>query len=172
MLVNTIVYIILALIAIGIALALFISFKFRKESYDERQLLARNAACRTAFMILICYCIVCGLLSVFNIAWADTAYQMLIGITVSLTVFMVKCIINDASLNFLGKHKWGYIINCFFYGSLMICRSIFQISRGTPIIKNGEITGSTFFIIISVCYLALGVVSAVKAYSDSKHAEE
>ena len=39
----------------------------QKAHYDERQLLARNAACRTSFFFLLFYCLVCGFFEAFRV---------------------------------------------------------------------------------------------------------
>ena len=59
----------------------------QKAHYDERQLLARNAACRTSFFFLLFYCLVCGFLKLFNVIWSDIAVEMFLGVVLSLALF-------------------------------------------------------------------------------------
>ncbi len=67
-----------------------------KIEYDERQLIARNAAYKYSFFTLIIYCILCGMLDVLSINWAILSVQMFLGIFISVTVCVVICIYKDA----------------------------------------------------------------------------
>lgn len=69
-------------VVIVITLIIAVVLRFRNNnttSYDERQLIARNAAYKYAFSTLVCYCVLCGILDVAEIRWAETAIQMFLG---------------------------------------------------------------------------------------------
>ena len=85
--------------------------------YDERQLIARNAAYKYAFSTLVCYCVLCGILDVAEIRWAETAIQMFLGMFLSVTVFVVICIFKDA---YFGIEKGKNNIRTFLFLSVLI----------------------------------------------------
>ena len=71
-------------------------YRNKKANYDERQLLARNAAYKGSFFFLLIYCFACGMLRLFDVKWADTAVQMFLGIFLSFVLFIAICMIKDA----------------------------------------------------------------------------
>jgi len=80
--------------------------------YDERQLLARGKAYKAAFFVLIVYLLVEGSFKlVTGIEWADSMTRSFIGICLSVTVFAIICILNDAYLSL--KEKPAHCIAVF-----------------------------------------------------------
>lgn len=90
-----------------------------KIEYDERQLIARNAAYKYSFFTLIIYCILCGMLDVLSINWAILSVQMFLGIFISVTVCVVICIYKDAYFG-IEKNK-----NSIYYFVFLSCLIIF-----------------------------------------------
>lgn len=93
--------------------------KGKKTEYDERQLIARNAAYKYSFFTLMFYCILCGMLDVLSINWAITSVQMYLGIFISVTVCVVICIFKDAYFG-IEKSK-----NNIYYFVFLSCLIIF-----------------------------------------------
>ena len=88
----------------------------QKAHYDERQLLARNTACKTLFFFLLFYCLVCGFLKLFNVFWAHIAVQMFLGVVLPLALFIALCIIKDAYFSGSQKNIINAVIFFFSFG--------------------------------------------------------
>lgn len=139
----------------SIFFSLIIGRKHGKK-YDERQLLVRNFAYKTAFFTLLIYCVMCGALYLLNIVWFDLAMQMIIGTLLASTIFALICIIKDAALNFTGKSSslWA----------LYIFMSIWlHVYRGYKGDFDGGFLSDFLYIFLSICYLSIGTAGAVKA---------
>ena len=92
-----------ALIAVCfIAGVIFFSLFLRKhkgifsKEYDERQILGRGQAYKTAFFTLLAYNLVYAIIDSCDIKWCDPLVGLLIGLFVSVTVFAVTAITKDA----------------------------------------------------------------------------
>ena len=86
-------------IAVVIVTLIIANIKRKKNTYteyDERQVLARGKAYKSAFFVLIGYIIVCALVNVLEINWAELSVQMFIGLFFSTAVFVGISIFNDA----------------------------------------------------------------------------
>lgn len=72
--------------------------------YDERQLLVRSKAYQIAFIVLILYLVINGMInSVLGIQWCDSFMGSLLGIFLSIMVFAIFCIFHDAYVSFQEK---------------------------------------------------------------------
>lgn len=104
--------------AVGFALAIIILsiiFTFRKRKglckYDERQELARTKACKYGLIVLVAYLIIFGLLNDMDIlSFGSYMTSNLIGICLSVGVFAVNSIWNDAYFAIKEKPKRFYIL--------------------------------------------------------------
>jgi hypothetical protein len=73
-------------IAVVIVTLIIANIKRKKNTYteyDERQILARGKAYKSAFFVLIGYIIACALVNVLEINWAELSVQMFIGLFLS-----------------------------------------------------------------------------------------
>ena len=73
-------------IAVVIVTLIIANIKRKKNTYteyDERQVLARGKAYKSAFFVLIGYIIACALVNVLEINWAELSVQMFIGLFLS-----------------------------------------------------------------------------------------
>ena len=86
-------------IAVVIVMLIIANIKKKKNTYteyNERQVLARGEAYKSAFFVLIGYIIACALINVLEINWAELSVQMFIGLFLSTAVFVGISIFNDA----------------------------------------------------------------------------
>ena len=95
-------------------------FRNKKNQYDERQLLARNAAYKVSFFFLLIYCSVCGLMQILDVKWADAAVQMFLGVILSSVLFCALCVIKDA---YFSDSPWqnGELTTLVLYLVLSVC---------------------------------------------------
>ena len=65
--------------------------------YDERQLLLRGRAYRSAFWVLVAYICANGMFNfIAKTVWADAMTSSFVGICLAITIFIVVCIKRDA----------------------------------------------------------------------------
>ena len=109
---NVLVAIIICVFAV-LFVAITCLYRNKKSNFDERQLLARNIAFKISFFFLMVYCLICGLLHIFNVKWAGTDVQMFLGIIISFALFLAISILKDAFFFKLAETK--YAIYYFFF---------------------------------------------------------
>ena len=161
----------LAVIVLIIIIVRLINRK-KEMNYDERQLLARNAAYKVSFIFLFIYCIVCGLLDNYDVKWADTAIQMCLGVYISLTIFVALCIIKEAYFTDSTKQNVYSIMFFFWFGINGLGHLLSFIIRGEALWQNGELTENFIYLVSSVCFLALGILSVIKIVLEKRGAEK
>lgn len=165
-------------VVIVITLIIAVVLRFRNNnttSYDERQLIARNAAYKYAFSTLVCYCVLCGIIDVAEIRWAETAIQMFLGMFLSVTVFVVICIFKDA---YFGIKKGKNNIYTFLYFSatitvVQIFSFIFNVFiDNDPVITNGMLNSNLVPLLCAVTFLIMMIATVIKIVISRKEREE
>lgn len=143
--------------------------------YDERQLIARNAAYKYSFFTLVFYCILCGMLDIADIKWAEIVIQMFLGMFMSVTVFVVICIFKDA---YFGIKKGKNNIYTFLYLSATITvvqlfSFIFNVFIDkNPIITNGMLNSHLIPLLCAVTFLIMMIATVIKIIISKKEREE
>ena len=146
-------------VAIVVFLAIARSKRVKKANYDERQLLARNTACKNSFFFLLIYCFTCGLLYLFDIHWANTA-------------FIALCIIKDAYFSNSPKYNTYAVIFFFSYGVLSIIYLLNGLGKGKTLMDNGVLSELFLYLVSSVCFWILGIISVIKLFKEKRGAEK
>ena len=167
-----VVFPIILTIAIVVFVAIVRSKRVKKANYDERQLLARNTACKSSFFFLLIYCFTCGLLHLFDIHWANTAIQMFLGVILSFALFIALCIIKDAYFSNSPKHNTYAVIFFFSYGVLSIIYLLNGLARGKTLMDNGVLSELFLYLVSSVCFWILGIISVIKLFKEKRGAEK
>ena len=162
-------------IIIAVVVVLFVAiaclFRNKKANYDERQLLARNAAYKGAFFFLIVYCFTCGLLRIFDVKWADTSIQMFLGIIISFALFLAISILKDAFFSNSQKRNMQSIISFFSSGIVSVMFFLSGLGKGDVLWNNSGLSILALFLIASVCSFVLGILSAIKMNLEKRGAE-
>ncbi len=163
-------------IIICVAMVFFVSivrlYRNKKSNYDERQLLARNAAYKSSFFFLLIYCFACGLLKIFDIKWADTATQMFLGVILSFVLFIALCIIKDAYFSDSPKRNINSVFFFLGFGILYFINLMVSLGKGEVLWHNGEITVLVLYLVSSVSFIALGILSLIKLILEKRGAEK
>ena len=165
-------------VVIVITLIIAVVLRFRNNnttSYDERQLIARNAAYKYAFSTLVCYCVLCGIIDVAEIRWAETAIQMFLGMFISVTVFVVICIFKDA---YFGIEKGKSNIRTFLFLDVMVTMIqlfsfLFNIFiEKDSIITDGILNRNVIPLMCAVAFLIMIIATVIKLVLNRKEREE
>ena len=162
-----------AIIIVAVFLLIMIARikKVRKAQYDERQLLARNAAFRYSFFFLLFYCFVCAVLQICKVIWAELAIQMFLGIILSLSLFVALCIIKDAYFSTSKKYNTNAVIFFFAYGVVNTVDLLYGIVKGKTFWENGQLSTLVLYAVSALCLFALGIFSIVKIILEKRGAE-
>ena len=147
-------------------------YRNKKANYDERQLLARNAAYKGSFFFLLIYCFACGMLKLFDVKWAETAVQMFLGIILSFVLFIAICMIKDAYFSDSPKRNFYSVISFFWFGIQSFINLLINLSRGEALFDNGELTVLVLYLVSSVCFIALGILAVIKIILEKRGAEK
>ena len=163
-------------IIIAVVVVLFVAiarlFGNKKANYDERQLLARNAAYKGSFFFLLIYCFACGMLKLFDVKWAETAVQMFLGIILSFVLFIAICMIKDAYFSDSPKRNFYSVISFFWFGILYLIHLMMRLSKGEVLFDNGELTVLVLYLVSSVCFIALGILAVIKIILEKRGTEK
>ena len=146
-----------------------------KTEYDERQLIARNAAYKYSFFTLVFYCILCGMLDIVGVKWAETELQMFLGMFISVAVFVVICIFKDA---YFGIEKGKKNFYTFFYcsGTVTVIQALNFVLNvivdKEPIITNGMLNSNLIPLFCAVVFLIMMIATVIKLIINKKECEE
>ncbi len=146
----------------------------KKDSYDERQLLARGKAYKFAFFTMIFYMSIISLISEFNgISWFMSFCGIWIGVCLSITVFAVICILEDAYMSLYENAKG--IIMLFAVVAIMNMGAAVRILldiEGHPLLENGAISVDYLNLVVSVVFFVILTVFCGKVMYNKRHLEE
>ena len=153
-------------ILVGIILVC-LSDRKKVQQFDERQLIVRSRAVNLAYVtLLICLFIILAL-STMNLPWLDVPVCVILSMFISLTVFSVYAILNNAYFTKFKKESP--------FGGVFLCVSLLNLFNGFRHIFNGE-EKSTFDIILPVSLGVLGVIIfitlLIRKHMDRKEMEE
>ena len=163
---NNIRLILLGIAIIVLLITGFVIKKNERKNYDERQFTAQNAAYKTAFLVLVSYCWLCGCLNILDIRWATVEFQMFTGIMVSFTVFICISLIKDAA--FTLKDKPVIMILLLYLVSAVGLIAFSLHLKGMPLVHNGKISAFAVDAVASICFAIMGTVALVKHFRSKK----
>ena len=157
-------------LALSILVAIIlICFSDRKKvkQFDERQLIVRGRAVNLAYVtLLICLFIVLAL-STMNLPWLDVPVCVILSMFISLTIFSVYAILNNAYFTNFKKETP--------FSGVFLSVSLLNLFNGFRHLFNGTAEDS-FDIILPVAFGVLGVIIIIALFirkrMDKKELEE
>lgn len=149
-----------------------IDTRCRKDSYDERQQLARGEAYKAAFFTLLFYTIAVSLLdNIFGISIFMSFCGLWIGVALSVMVFVVICILKDAYMS-LYENAQGIIAVFAIVGILNIAVGIRTILEKRPLLENGAISVEWTNLVVGILFLVILIVFCGKVFYNKKQLNE
>lgn len=148
----------------------FITKSNQKENcYDERQKYFRSKAIQAAYAVLVVYLILYGMLnSVYGIQWFDNFTGSFIGICLSITVFAVICILNDAYVKF--QEKPGQTIILFAFLSIVnLGLGFVNVFVRKSCYTNGQLNFDCINLVAGIALLIILAVFIPKQYIDKRN---
>lgn len=137
--------------------------------YDERQILARGTAFKSAFFSSVFYMIACALADIMEIRWAEVSVQMFFGLFFSIAVFVSVCIVKDAYFTFDSK-KVPMIAVFFAVIVLNTVPAIETIAEGESFVTNGLLNTNCINIGAAAVFVVCLTVLLIKSIADRKTA--
>ena len=162
-------------IMVGVMVAAwFLSRKTRKKEceYDEMQLKIRARGYQIGFYTALFLMLVLILLWELNwLTVATPGFAIYTALIISVTVFAIYCILNDAFLAIRGNANRYFWL----FGLIIAIEGIVtvrNISNG-EMLENGKLTfGSGAPAVMAVCFLAILITLFVKTVRNRKEADE
>ena len=163
------------LIIVGVV-ALVIGLILKKKNglskYDERQELIRGRAFKYAYWTLAAYLCFNGLLQVgTGIVWADLMTSSFIGIFLSLTVFVVICIKNDAYFAFNQKPRVYLILFGIIIAVNLACGILNLTDNDVQFVTDGMLNFHILSFLIVIVFLVIFISLAIKTILTKKNAK-
>lgn len=143
--------------------------KSAKAQFDERQVVARGKAYRHAFFTLLFYLLAWGL---FELAtgmrlW-DTYTGCFIGVFLSVTVFAVVAILNDAYFA-VNERPATYLGIFALVTVLNLGIAIWNLIDGEdPIVENGILTYHSVNLLVGAMFLVILIVAAIRVWQGKR----
>lgn len=149
-----------------------VDFLCKKDSFDERQLLARGKAYRAAFFTLVGYVVVLALIAEMSKNFILLSIGGLwLGIMISLLVFAITCILKDAYMSLYENAK-GVLILFVIVALLNFGLTAGNIAHGMKLIEDNQLSGSSINLMIGIIFIIIAAVFAGKLLYDKKQEQE
>lgn len=143
----------------------------KKDQYDERQLLVRSKAYQIAFVVLVGYLLINGIInSILEVHWCDSFMGSILGIFLSVMVFALFCIFQDAYVSFQEKPTQNILLLA------VIAVANFGIGfiindQHHDFIVNGQLSYHAINIICGILLVIIIIAMLIKRRMDKKSVE-
>ena len=145
--------------------------KNEKREYDERQKLAIAKGYKFGYFTLVGYCMLAGLVDVITgVVWCSLYTNALIGILLSVGVFGVICIRNDAYLPLRQSPK-RYILMFVVLGGINLAIGIAQLLHTGSFVTDGMLTNNVVNPLVGVLLLILAAALGFKTLRENRARE-
>jgi uncharacterized membrane protein (DUF485 family) len=172
---NQLTIFITAFIAIMALYALYTRQNRNNRRFDERQKANRGKAYQAAYCTLIAYIIICGFVDyIAKLHWTELLPGIVIGVCLSLLVFVIICIKNGAYLAIKEKPQQAMATLAFvLLVNIPACyRNIFV---GDGIITNGMLNihaiSPIVWLMVLISLIAIGIQSYQDKINERKEME-
>ncbi|BBF44933.1 hypothetical protein lbkm_3673 [Lachnospiraceae bacterium KM106-2] len=161
----------IALVVVFI-LAWIIKYKVRggkcEDEYDERQIAARGSAYKYGFFTAILYMYFSMVIKLWlGHPWCAESLEAVIGICLSVIVFITVCIWKDAYVSFRRSTKSQCILVAI-VGGLNLFVGIRDMMHPEKVIDGDMLNGVSPNLLIGVMFCFVGAVTLIKRMKDSR----
>ncbi len=160
-------YLILLLV---IAVFAWACLRENRDSYDERQKLARGTAARAGFVAVmayeLCYAVTLGL----EFYWCDAVTGVIIGPWLGITIFLVVAIWKDA---YVGLYeRAGVLRGALIFVLLVNGADLAMTVRDSALIRDGMLTGAVNSLMTVATDLAMLIALSVRIARNRREEKE
>ena len=141
-----------------------------RDSYDERQKLARGTAVRAGFFAVmayeLCYAVTLGV----EFYWCDAVTGVIIGPWLGISVFLVAAIWKDAYVRLYERAGvlWGALIFVLLVDGANLAMSV----RDSALIRDGMLTGAVDSLMVAATDLAMLIALAAHTIRGRREEKE
>jgi cytochrome bd-type quinol oxidase subunit 2 len=149
---------------VGSIIAIIYKKKYgrKKNEYDERQKALRGKAYKAAYFTLLAYLVISGLVTKgFGIHWAEGMVEAFLGIFLSVAVFVIICIKNDAYFS-LSDRPTTYLALFSIIGFFNIGISTIEFVNHESFVTNGMLNEKTINLFCGIMFIILAITMAAK----------
>lgn len=156
--------VVIAVIVVACALAVYVGRNFPSEKFDERQQIARGNAYRFSHWVGMVYYF--GLLVYFvfrtgKSVWSIEPYVLIvIGILIQLQSFHIYCLMTHSALP-LGEKPMPTIVGNFLLGGMYLAQYYFQYIPENIVGLSGAQSMNLFRLLIAFDFFALAVLHLI-----------
>lgn len=160
-------YLVLILV---IAVFVWACVRKNRDSYDERQKLARGTAVRAGFFAVMayemCYAVTLGL----EFYWCDAVTGVIIGPWLGISVFLVAAIWKDAYVRLYERAGvlWGALIFVLLVNGADLAMTV----RDAALIRDGMLTGAVNSLMTVATDLAMLIALSVRIARNRREEKE
>lgn len=160
-------YLVLILV---IAVFAWACLRENRDSYDERQRLARGTAARAGFFAVmayeLCYAVTLGL----EFYWCDAVTGVIVGPWLGISVFLVAAIWKDAYVRLYERAGvlWGALIFVLLVDGANLAMSV----RDSALIRDGMLTGAVDSLMVAATDLAMLIALAAHTIRGRREEKE
>lgn len=160
-------YLVLILV---IAVFVWACVRKNRDSYDERQKLARGTAARAGFFAImayeLCYAVTLGL----EFYWCDAVTGVIIGPWLGISVFLVAAIWKDA---YVGLYeRAGVLRGALIFVLLVDGANLAMSVRDSALIRDGMLTGAVNSLMTVATDLAMLIALSVRIARNRREEKE
>jgi len=159
----------IASVAVIIAIISFLykkKYGRKRKEYDERQEALRGKAYKYAYFTLIAYLLADGVITKgFEIRWAETITESYLGIMISVLVFAIICIKNDAYFS-LTEKPGTYLVLFLVLGFVNIGVCVMRYIMHGSLITDGMLNQYAMNLFSGIMFLILAAAMAVKMFNE------
>ena len=134
---------------------------FRRE-YDERQRLAQGKAYKAAFFTLLCYLAGYGIFDLLTgIRWCDSYTGAFVGVILSVTVFAIICIREDAYVSYKENPKISLVILSVI-GAINLVPGLVGLGKPNYFLTDGMLNSHVINLLIGAMMIGLCLAMRVR----------
>lgn len=149
-----------------------VDFLFKKDSFDERQMIARGKAYKAAFFTLAGYVVFLAFIAeMYKSSVLLSIGGLWLGIMVSVLVFAITCILKDAYMSLYENAK-GVLILFVAVGLLNFGVTAGNIAHGMKLIEDNKLSASSLNLMVGIVFMIVAAVFAGKLLYDKKQEKE
>lgn len=168
---------ILAGLLVGVVLVVAAVLLFVRKSqsaqYDERQLLARNAAYKSAFFVVLGVVVACLILDIFELRWAQTAVQMMLVMAAGVATFVLVSLHKDAYFGYNRQSRpAGFVVIAYVVAACNALPFALNLAAGEAFLTDGMLNYHCINAIIGALFLVVAVACTVKLIKAKKEENE
>ncbi len=148
-------------VAVFVLLAFFRKKTATPAKYDERQQIVRGRAYRTAFGVIIAYLCLNGFYYLATgTEWADVITASFMGICLSITVFVIECIVKDAYFP-VNQQPRFYFVLFIFISAVNLAIGIMNVIAD-DILTDGRLNYNAMSLVVAAMFFAIVMTLIIK----------